>query len=131
MLSVDFFCQSHVFNFCVVAFVPRVIQIWENFFYLQAFFSFPTFGACTISTCFYQGFLGAGSSFQTAGFPTVVRNTDPTLVCLNHTFSKRYYQVGSICVLGSAVEHYINLSPVLNLHFNGLICWKLSFQLAT
>ena len=74
------FCQ--VVHFCVA--LPRVLQIWESFFYPQVFFtsqsntaavapvlliwercyysqafftlhSFPTFG----TTCFYQGFPGS------------------------------------------------------------------------
>ena len=42
--------------FCVA--VPRVLRIWESFFYSQAFFtlhSFPTFA----TTCIYQGFPGS------------------------------------------------------------------------
>ena len=55
------FCQ--VLHFCVV--VPRVLQIWESFFYTQAFFtlnSFPTFGTVR----FYQGFPG-GRQFYLEG----------------------------------------------------------------
>ena len=55
------FCQ--VLYFCVV--VPRVLQIWESFFYTQAFFtlnSFPTFGTVR----FYQGFPG-GRQFYLEG----------------------------------------------------------------
>ena len=49
----------------------------RELFYSQALFtlhSFLTFG----TTCFYQGFPGAGSSsLKVAGPPTEVRNTDP------------------------------------------------------
>ena len=70
---VALFCQL----LCFCAVVPRMLRIWESFFYSKAFFtlhSFRTFG----TTCFYQGIPGAGNSaMNIAGLPTEVRKTDP------------------------------------------------------
>ena len=64
-------------TYFVFVLLPRLLLIWENVFYSDAFFtlhSFPTFG----TTCLYQVFPRAGSSaLKVAGFPTDVRNTDP------------------------------------------------------
>ena len=64
-----FFAISFVFCFvlfscCLLFFViavPWVLQILESVCYPQEFFtlhSFPTIGACTATTSFYQGFPG-------------------------------------------------------------------------
>ena len=99
-------------RFCVV--VPRVLQIWEIFFYLQAFFalySFPhlpkyrkyygserTFfilkrfltyilSQHLAQPAFIMASLGAGtSSMKVAGPPTEVRNTDPAHIFVWTTY---------------------------------------------
>ena len=64
-------------TYFVFVLLPRLLLIWENVFYSDAFFtlhSFLTFG----TTCLYQVFPRADSSaLKVAGFPTDVRNTDP------------------------------------------------------
>ena len=75
--------------FCIV--VPRMLRIWESFFYSQAFFNLHSlleFG----TTWFYQGFPRAGSSImKVAGPPTEVRNRPGPSVCLNQTVSSKRY----------------------------------------
>ena len=70
-------CLFFVMYFVFVLLYCECYGFGRAFFYSQAIFtlhSFLTFG----STCFYQGFLGAGSStLKIAGPPTEVRNTDP------------------------------------------------------
>ena len=96
-----FFCQ--VFGFCVV--VPRMLRIWEYFFYSQAFFTLHPFphlpqnrecyrferaflilrrflpytpSRHLAQPSFIKAFLGAGSSsLKVPGPPTNVRNTHP------------------------------------------------------
>ena len=82
-------------HFSVV--VPRVLRIWERFFHSQVFFtlqSFPTFD----TTCFYQGFPGAGGSIlKVPGLPTEVRNTDrPICLFELHSMQQKVLFVGSI-----------------------------------
>ena len=64
-------------TYFVFVLLPRLLLIWENVFYSDAFFtlhSFLTFD----TTCLYQVFPRADSSaLKVAGFPTDVRNTDP------------------------------------------------------
>ena len=64
-------------TYFVFVLLPRLLLIWENVFYSDAFFtlhSFLTFG----TTCLYQVFPRADSSaLKVARFPTDVRNTDP------------------------------------------------------
>ena len=111
--TVTVFCQ--VLRFCVV--VPRMLRIWESFFYSQAFFTLhcvPKFG----TTCFYQGFPGAGNSaFKVAGPSTDVRNTDRVQLFVWVTlFSKRYLSLGSIYVLrscGTLYNHLPGFEPTL------------------
>ena len=87
------------------------------FFYSQAFFTLhcvPKFG----TTCFYQGFPGAGNSaFKVAGPSTDVRNTDRVQLFVWVTlFSKRYLSLGSIYVLrscGTLYNHLPGFEPTL------------------
>ena len=80
-------------SFCVVmVVVPRVLRIWESFFYSQALFTlhaFPKFG----KTCFYQGFSGSWQFFLEGcrvSYWSSKHKPGPS-VCLNHTvFSKKY-----------------------------------------
>ena len=117
-------------SFRVVAAVLQMLRIWETVFYPQTFLtfhSFPTFDARTATICFYQGFSGRRQFFL-ENFRTYhcdSKHATSSSVCLNRTvFSKLYYLVGSIYVLRSAAEHYINLLLILNPLSDSSICFQ-------
>ena len=103
-----FFTVCQVLCFCVV--VPRVLQSWEKPFDFQAFLTLNSF--LLLSRLPYDWQI---SPWRMKGF--LLRFEIHTWsICLFESYSvKRYNLVGSIYMLGTATDYYINhLSLVLN-----------------
>lgn len=117
------FCQ--VFCFCVVAVVPRVLKIWENFFTLRCFVPYnPSTHLVQPppQTAFIKVSLGAGSSsLKVGGLPTAVRNTYPTDLfvwirqcCTNIRTRKTFIQICQNMLMESLIVNHKNIADRFN-----------------
>ena len=85
--------------------LPQVLRIWESVFYLQAFFTLHP--SCFLRLPWRHQFNIKVRRSSCCGS----KHSRGLTICLNHTvFTKRYYLVGSIYLLCSAVKHYISLA---------------------
>ena len=97
--------------FTVVAVTMSARNLREHFFFSQAFFTLHSFLLLSRLPWGLQFILEGCKPFQRGS-----KHGPGRSFCLNHiVFSKRYYLVASIYLLGSATSYYSNyLSLVLN-----------------